>query len=165
MLCLLAVASVPFARGDDSFQAVHIRLTGIAFLALVAALVRGWSPLVAPAVALAGGAYAVELAVDDAPLDSATPAVAVGLLLAAELSYWSLDERIRTQGDAGLGLRRAAIVALGGVAALVVTAALLALVDTVQARGFAVDLVGILAAAGVLATVAAVALRQSSRGS
>ena len=128
-------------------------MAAIAFVALVAALVRGWSSLVPVAVALAGGTYAVELAVDDAPLDVAAPAIAVGLLLAAELAYWSLDERNRARGDAGEGLRRAALVALGGVAAVVVAGGLLVLVDAVRTRGLALDLLGALAAVAVLATL------------
>ena len=67
----------------------------VAFVALVVAVVLGWSPLVPVAVALVGGTYAVELAIDDAPLDVSVPVIALGLLLAAELAYWSLDERSR----------------------------------------------------------------------
>ena len=124
--------ATPLARGDETFQQADARVAAIAFVALVAALVRGWSSLVPVAVALTGGAYAIELAVDDAPLDVAAPAVAVGLLLTAELAYWSLDERNRVRGDAGDGLRRAALVALGGVAAIVVAGGLLVLVDAVR---------------------------------
>ena len=75
------------------------------------------------------------------------------MLLAAELAYWSLDERNRARGDAGDGLRRAALVALGGVAAVVVAGGLLVLVDAVRTRGLALDLLGALAAVAVLATM------------
>ena len=75
------------------------------------------------------------------------------MLLAAELAYWSLDERNRARGDAGDGLRRAALVALGGVAAVVVAGALLVLVDAVRTRGLALDLLGAFAAVAVLATM------------
>jgi hypothetical protein len=129
----------------------------------VAALVLGWPSLVPVAVALAGGIYAFELAIDDAPLDAAAPAVAVGVLLAAELAYWSLDERERATGDPGQGLRRAAFVALLGVAALVVAGVLLALVDELRARGLALDLVGAIAAVAVFATVLVATLRDGRR--
>lgn len=145
------------ARGDDAFQVVGVRVAGVAFVALVAAIVLGWAALVPVAAALAGGLYGVELAIADAPLDPAAPAVAAGLLLCAELAYWSLEERVRWRGEAGDGLRRAAVVALLAVAALLVAGALLALVDAVRARGLALDLVGAAAAVTVLATLLAVA--------
>ena len=162
--CLLAVASLPLARGSDTFREVDVRVVAVAFVALVASLVLGRSSLVPVAVALVGGTYGVELALDDAPLDLAAPVVAVGLLLAAELAYWSLDERSRTPGDSGQGLRRAALVAAGCLVALVLSTALLALVDEVEAGGFALDLVGALAAIAVIVAVLIAARSQSSRG-
>jgi hypothetical protein len=130
-----------------------VRVGAIAFVALVGGIVLGWTPLVPAAAALAGGLYGVELAIADAPLDAAAPAVVAALLLCTELAYWSLEERTRWRGDAGDGLRRVAVVALLGVAAFLVAGLLLALVDAVRARGFALDLLGALAAATVLATV------------
>jgi len=137
---------VPLSRGDDTFQQIDVRIAAVAFVALVAAIVQGWSWLVPAAIALVGGGYAIELALDDAPLDVAAPVVAAGLLLAAELAYWSLDERSHTIGDPGEGLRRAALVATGAAGALVVASALLALVDEVRGRGLALNLVGAVAA-------------------
>jgi len=132
---------------------------------LVAAVVHGWAWLVPASITLVGGAYAAELAIDDATLDLAAPLVAVGLVLAAELAYWSLDERVRTTGDPGEGLRRAALVALGAAATLVLGAALLALVDEIRARGLALDLIGVLAAVAVVVTVVVAARDQPSNGS
>ena len=156
---------MPLARGDDAFREADVRVAAIAFLALVASLVLGWPTFVPVAVALVGGGYAVELAIDDAPLDLAAPAVAVGLFLAAELGYWSLDERSRTPGDRGQGLRRAALVTLGALGAFAVATALLALVEEIEAGGFALDLVGALAAVAVVLAVLVTARAQSSKGS
>jgi hypothetical protein len=156
---------VPLARGDDTFQSVDVRLAAVAFVALVAAVVRGWAVLVPVAVTLVGAAYAAELAIDDAALDLAAPLVAVGVFLAAELAYWSLDELERSAGDAGLGLRRAALVAVEAVAILLVSSGLLVVVDEVRARGLALDLLGAFAAVGVLVAVLATARGQSSSGS
>jgi hypothetical protein len=153
------------ARGDDVFQKVGVRVAAVAFVALVAAVVRGWPVLIPLAVAVVAGGYAAELAIDDAPLDLVAPAVAVGCFLAAELAYWSLDERIHVAGDPGEGLRRAALLAVGGLAIFVVASGLLALADEVRARGVALDLVGALAAVGVLVAVVAAARRQPSSGS
>lgn len=144
-------------RGDESFREAGARVAAVACLVLVAALVLGWSSLVPVSVALVGGLYAAQLAIDDAALDTATPALAVLLLLSAELAYWSLDERSLVPGDPGEGLRRAAFIALVGVAVAVVAALLLALVDEIRARSLAVDLVGAAAAVAVLVTALVVA--------
>jgi hypothetical protein len=125
----------------------------VALVVLVAALVLGWAPLVPLAIATVGGLYAAELALDSAPLDTAAPVVAAGLLLAAELSYWSLEEGEQVPGDPGAGLRRASFVAVLGLGALLAGASLLALVDAVQAEGLALDVVGALAAASILVAV------------
>ena len=154
-------------RGDEAFQEAGARVGAIALLALVAGIVLGWATLIPVAAALAGGLYAAELAIADAPLDLAAPAVAAGLLLCTELAYWSLEERTRWRGHAGDGLRRAGFVVLLGVGAFLVAAVLLALVDAVRARGLALDLLGATAAVAALATVLVVARaqRQPSSGS
>ena len=130
-----------------------MRISAVALLALVAGIVLGWTPLIPVSVAVAGGLYGVELAIADAPLDPAAPGVAAALLLCAELAYWSGEERTHWLGDAGDGLRRAAVVALLGAGAFFVAAVLLALVDAARARGLGLDLLGALAAVTVLATV------------
>ena len=149
----MAVAGVPLARGHGAFEEADVRVAAIAFVALIAAVVQGWAWLVPASIALTGGSYAAELAIDDVPLDAAAPIVAVGLLLAAELAYWSLDERNRATGDAGQDLRRTALVALGAAGTLLLGGVLLALVDEVRARGLALDVLGVLAAVFVLAIV------------
>ena len=163
--CLLAVAAVPLGRGDGDFQSVGIRVAAVALVVLVAAVVIGWHGLVPVAIGLVAAGYAAELTIDNSPLDLAAPAVAVGCFLAAELAYWSLDERIRVAGDRGEGLRRAAFLALGGLVMLLVASGLLALADEVRARGVALDLLGALAAVGVLVAIVAAARSQPSSGS
>jgi ABC-type transport system involved in cytochrome c biogenesis permease subunit len=106
------------------------------------------------ALVAVGGIYALQLAVDDAPLDVAAPAFAAGMVVAAELAYWSLDERERAKGERGDGLRRLALLAGLGVATLLVTALLLAAADALRTRGLGIDVVG--AAAAALALVAIV---------
>jgi hypothetical protein len=147
-------------RGGDAFQAFGVRIGAVALIALVAGIVLGWTPLIPVSVAVAGGLYGVELAIADAPLDTAAPGVAAALLLCTELAYWSGEERTRWLGDAGDGLRRAAVVALLGAGAFFVAAILLALVDAVRTRGLAVDLLGAIAAVTVLATMLVVARGQ-----
>jgi len=128
-------------------------VAAIAIVALVAALVLGWSSLVPAALLLLGGMYGAELAIDDAPLDAATPLVAAGLLVTAELGYWAIEEREPVRADPGEGLRRVAFVAVVGLGALLVASLLLALVDVVRADGLAIDLIGAAAAAAALLAV------------
>lgn len=164
LACAGALVAVPFARGSDEATQIGLRLAPVALAALAAALVLGWAWLVPVSIVLAGSFYAVQLVVDDAPLDAATPVLAAGLLLTAELAYWSLEEREGVRVERGELLRRIAFVALLAVAALVVAAALLALVDAVRVRGLAVDLVGAVAAATVLFAVLVAARGHGSRG-
>jgi hypothetical protein len=161
------VLTVSLARGDTAFGQAAARVGAVALVTLVAALVLGWTSLIPGAVALVGGLYAAELAIADAPLDIAAPAVAAALFLCAELAYWSLDERQRWQAVPGERLRRVAFVALLGASAFVLAAVLLALVDALRARGLALDLLGAAAAAAAIAAVlvAARPSDQPSKGS
>jgi hypothetical protein len=160
-VCLGALAALPVVRASDSLEGAGVRLAAVALVALVAAVVLGWSPLVPVSIVLVGGVYAAHLAIDDARLDSAAPAFATGLLVTAELAYWSLEERDHVQGEPGDGLRHAAFVAGLGMATLLVASVLLALVDTVRTTGLAVDLLGAAAAAAALFAIAVVARGQS----
>jgi hypothetical protein len=129
------------------------RIAVFALLALVAALVLEQPWLIPVSLVSLGGLYGVQLAVDDVALDSAAALVAAGLLVAAELAYWSLEERERVKGEPGESLRRLAFVSLFGLVALVVSALLLGLVDAVGTAGLAVDLLGAAAAAAALLAV------------
>jgi hypothetical protein len=141
------------ARGSDDVFPVGLRVAIVGLLALVAALVLAQAWLVAAALLLLGGAYAMHLAVDDAPLDLAVVFIAAGVLVTAELAYWSLEEREKVKGEAGDSLHRLTFVGFLGVAATVVAVVLLGLVDMVRARGLAIDLLGAMAAAAVLLAV------------
>lgn len=153
------------ARGSDLFQEAGARLVAVAFLVLVAAIVLAWRALVPVAAITVGGLYGAGLAIEDAPLDLAAPAIAAGLFLAVELAYWSMEERERWKGEAGDSLRRAGVVAVLALAALLAASALLALVDAVRTTSLAVDLAGATAAAAVLLTILVIARGQSSNGS
>jgi hypothetical protein len=147
------LAAVPLARGSDPIIEVGSRVTIAALLALVAALVLGWPSLVTVALVLVGGLYGAQLAVDDAPLDAGVALFAAGVVLTAELAYWSLEEREGVRVEPGEGARRLVFLALLTLATLALAGGLLALVDGVSARGLAVDVVGAAAAAAVLLAV------------
>jgi hypothetical protein len=119
----------------------------------VAAVVLGWSSLVAVSVVLVGSAYAVHLALDDPTLDTRAPLLAAGLLLAAELAYWSLEERQNVRTDAREQVRHLAVVVTLALGGLFAGAVLLAVADVARTRGLAVDLLGATAAAGALLVV------------
>jgi len=148
-----ALAAVPVARGDGAVEAASVRLAAVALVVLVAGLVLGWARLVPVSIALAAGSYAAELVLDGAPLDPAAPLLAVAALLAAELGYWSLEERESARGEPAEELRHAVFAAGLGVAALVVGVALLVLADLVRTEGLALDVAGASAAAAVLAAI------------
>ena len=125
----------------------------MAVVALVVILAVGVPSLVPAPFVLVGAVYAAQLAVDDAPLDVAAPAFAAGLLVGAELAYWSLDERVRLKGEPGDDLRRLTYVAALGVGTLLVSSVLLVLADAVRTRGLGIDVVGAAAAALALLAV------------
>lgn len=122
-------------------------------MVLAVALALGLPSVVPVPFLVVGGVYGAQLAVDDAPLDVAAPAVSAGLLVAVELAYWSLDKRDGVRGAPGDDLRRFAYVAALGVLALLASAVLLAIVDAVSARGLGVDVLGAVAAACALLAV------------
>jgi hypothetical protein len=148
---------VPLVRGSEDVFEYGLRVAIVGLLALVAALVLAQAWLVAASLLALGSVYAMYLAVDDAPLDLAVVFVAAGVLVTAELAYWSLEEREDVRGEPGDAVYRLAFVGFLGVSAAVVAVVLLGLVDIVRARGLAVDLLGALAAAAVLLAVLAAA--------
>lgn len=113
---------------------------------LTVGLVVGWAMLLPAALTLLGGEYALTLAAGDLPLDGRAPAFGAGLLVAAELGYWSLELRARVTEEAGGHARRAAWIALVALGGLLLGAALLALVDRAGQEGVALEAVGALAA-------------------
>lgn len=138
---------------EDALVEVGFRVAAVALLALVSALVLGWPSLLPVSLLLLGGLYGAHLALDDPALDGAAPFFAAGLLVTAELGYWSLEERDAVKAEPGEGLRRAAFVALLALGALLVGSLLLILTDGVRAGGLAVDLLGAVAAGAVLLVV------------
>jgi hypothetical protein len=104
------------------------------------------------ALFLAGGTYVAAVAATGNGVDASAPVVAVLLLLAGELSAWSIDERWRIRAEGQLNWRRGAAVsalALGGV----LLAALVVSLSAVQPNhGLAWTVVGAAAAVGAAGT-------------
>jgi hypothetical protein len=148
--CAGGLAVLVLAGADNVAVAIGVRLAALALLALLAAVVLGWSALVPVSLLLLGAAYATRLYADDAALDAKAPLLAAGLLLTAELGYWSLEERQDVRSEAGDGLRHLGLVALLALGGLASGAVLLAAADLGRTEGLAVDLLGALAAASAL---------------
>ena len=161
MACAAGLAVLALAGTEDLVLEVGARLAALAFVALVAGIVLGWSSLLPVALVLLGAPYALHLSVDDVGLDAKAPLFAAGLLLVAELGYWSLEERERTHGDPGAGLRHLGFVAVLALAGLAVGAVLLAVADLARTGGLAIDLLGAAAAAAALLVVVLVARRET----
>jgi len=157
--CAAGVSALALAEAGDDALVVGVRLVAVGLLALMAAVVLGWSSLVAVSLVLLGSAYAVHFALDDPTLDTRAPVVAAGLLLAAELAYWSLEQLQRVRTESREQLRHLAVVAALGLGGLFVGAVLLAVADVVHTRGLAVDLFGAVAAASALLLLVLIARR------
>lgn len=153
------LSALALAGGSDTVLAVGARLAALALVALLAAVVLGWASLVPVALLLVGAAYATRLSVDDPALDGRAPFLAGGLLLAAELAYWSLEERVPLRSEPGESLRRLGLAILLALAGLAVAAVLLALADLARTGGLGVDLLGAAAAAGALLVLVLLARR------
>jgi hypothetical protein len=156
-----ALVAYPAVTADEYPEAALVPGVGAAVLLLVS-LAGGWPSFVAWTLALLAGEYAIGLSLraDDAVLDAAAPLYAAGLLVSAELAYWSLELRqTRREDVSGVAARVAAIgvlavlsVFLGAFVVFVTTADL--------GGGLAWDAAGVVAAAGALAIVAILARRR-----
>jgi hypothetical protein len=129
-----------------------------AILLLLAALVGRWAALVPWALAVAGAEYAAFLVIREATIDPYAPLYGGGLLLVAELAYWSIGRDVPGEGE-GLGARRvsltlAVVLAAGGVGGLVLTMAQLRVNG-----GLLLELLGVAAAVGALGVVGYLARR------
>lgn len=135
----------------------------VAMTVLLASLVGGWSSGIAWTLVLLAVAYAGALALaDDGTVDAAAPLYGAGLLVLAELSYWSVELRGLGREEGRVVLRR-----LGALGVLTCASVLLgALVVVVTAAplggGLLWDAIGVAAAAATLAIVAQLA-RASAR--
>jgi hypothetical protein len=135
-----------------AFDAVQSALgllgAGGATLLMAFALAALRPPAVPIALLLLGAVYALPAGHHVIPV----PVYGSALLVAGELAYWSLDERIRERAQPGLGMPRLLAILGVGAAAIPVSALVLAAADADIPR----SPVG--TAAGAAAIVACVAL-------
>jgi hypothetical protein len=145
-------ASAPLR--DSAHAEVLVAVGAVGLLALCLGVALRWSAALAVGVALLGAQQGVRLALGPDALDAWTPLYAGGLLLSAELAWWSLEPRVRAWSQPGTAARRAATVVLGCMGATVVAALVLVAAGGPTGGGVALELVGVAAAAAALALVA-----------
>jgi len=133
---------------------------GVAFV-----LAASRSPAALPwSLALLGAEYAAVLEIaGHARADGRAPVVAAALVVAAELSGWSRGLEPEIRHERGLLSRRALRIALAGVGAAAVAAAVLGLAAAPLDAGLAGDALGVTAAVAAFALLARLARRDGSR--
>jgi hypothetical protein len=132
-----------------------VAAAGLFFLAV--GLAVRWSAALALGVVVLGAEQALRLALGPNEVDAWTPAYAAGLLLVAELAWWSVEPRVAAWSEAAVVLRRLGAV-LGLCAAGAVVAALIVMVAGAPLHGgLGLELVGVVAAVGAVALVAGLA--------
>jgi hypothetical protein len=129
---------------------------------LLVSLLAGWPSLLPWSVVALASAYASALAVRDDPgvADGGAPLYGAGLLLVAELGYWSLDLRGPGREERRLLLRRAAALAALAFASVVLGALVLSLTAVDLGGGVVWDVVGVAAAAAALALIVRLTQRE-----
>jgi hypothetical protein len=142
-------------RGPD--HALLLSVGGGGIIALLVGLLFRWSPALTLGLGALMAQLAARLALGPDSLDAWTPLYAGGLLLAAELAWWSIEPRVPAWSEPWLGVRRLATVVLTCAAATVVSALVVLAAGAPLEGGVELELVGVVAAAAALTVVAVVA--------
>jgi hypothetical protein len=155
----VAVAIAVAPLGSPSTTPVALRWSlacGVIGCLLAAAGIAGWSPGIGWSMLLLGSGYAVSLVGRGATADAGVVAIAPGLLVSAELGYWSLDAR-GPAGDATELVRRAALLLGLAVLALAAAGAVTLAVSLPDAGGLPVAAAGVAGAVGLVAILTVLA--------
>jgi len=155
-LAVLAAGAMTLYVRADRLAPLVGAVGGGAVLVLAAALVARSTDVLPWAVALGGAEYAAFLVIRSGTIDPYAPLYGAGLLLVAELAYWSVERHVPSRGE-GLTGRRASLVlaaslAAGGLGGLILTMAELSVNG-----GLALEILGVAAAVGALAVLARLA--------
>jgi hypothetical protein len=147
------LAAYPAAQ-DIHLQPAALALAVVGVFVLAFGLLTRWSAAIGFALVALGGAYAVLFAAEGAHLDRLAPAYAAGLLLVAELAFWSIESRVPAWSDPELVIWRLGRLALACAAAAVLGAIVVA--DAAAANGgggLVLETLGVAAAIGALVLV------------
>ena len=129
--------------------------------AVVVAVVLGWRSAIPAAVVLLATEYVAGIGTGghEDVLEPAAPIVAGGLLLVAELAYWSTELRGPGREEGEVLRRRLAALAVISVLAVALGSFVVVVTAAPLGGGLAWDVVGVGAAAATLAVVALLARR------
>ena len=122
-------------------------------------LAARWSAALAAGIALLGAEQAVRLATGPSSVDPWTPVYAAGLLLTAELAWWSIEQRVPAWSQPGIVLRRLLVIVGLCVAGAALAAMIVVAAGSPLEGGVGLELVGVVAAVAAVAVVAALARR------
>jgi hypothetical protein len=156
LLLALALAGYPLSSADQA-GLLPIVLAVLALLPLGAALAMQRPVLLPLAIVLLAAEYLTTQAVQWPAIDPAAPIYAGGLLLLAEVGFWSLEPHWPRRADPDLNRRRALHVAVVGLAAIALDAVLLLVATLPVPSNLTLIAAGGLATVGGLALVALVA--------
>ena len=159
MAAFAGLAAYPVVVAERFAELFVAAGLAVGFL-LVTALAAAWAAGVAWTLALVAADYGVALAVrGDSAVDPAAPLYAAGLLVLAELGYWSVELRGPGRDESRVIARRLA--AIGALAFLSVVLGVFVVVVTAVplGGGLAWDVVGVVAATATLAILARLARR------
>jgi len=147
---------------EDGYLVRATLLAAFVAAALLAVGLVLQRPIVIPAaICVLAAPYVAELGFEIDGLDTRAPLLAGLLFVIAELAYWSLELRGTLADEPGTYLRRVALLAALTVATIAAGTVVLAVVEGVEARGVAIDLVGAVAAVGAIALLALAAGRRA----
>ena len=162
-LGLLAGVVVYAATKTPRLPEVVVAVGAFALALGVVGLLRPWPALVAAAVAAAGAAYAVALALGPREVDGWAPLVAAAVFVAAELGFWSIEPSAARSERAVVVRRVLFLIAAAFVVGLL--GSLLLYVASGASGGVGLESLGVAAAVGTLAVVAVLARRARESGS
>ena len=154
MAALAAVSGVVVygAVEADRLGVLVLVLGGGALLVLAYALAAASPGAIVAALAGAGGSWSLSAWTRGAEAPDGTIFAAIGIFVAAELAYWSL-EQVSVPDELELVARRAAGLAARSVGAFTLVAIVLAALDLRTGGGLVLEAVGIAALVGLLALV------------
>jgi hypothetical protein len=152
VLAAAAFAAYPAAQ-DIDLQPLAFALGTVALVLLAAGLTIRSSGTLGWSLAALLAEYAVLFRAEGRSLDELTPVYAAGLLLVAELAFWTIEPRVSTWADPGLLERRLAFL-VSACAGAAFVAALVLVIAAAGGGGVAVDAAGAAAAVGILALTA-----------
>ena len=153
MLAAVGLAAYPAAQ-DIRLQPVALALAAIGVLALVLGLLARWPAAIGLALVSLGGTYTVLFEAEGSRLDRLAPAYATGLLLIAELAFWSIESRVPAWSDPELVIWRLARLALACAGAAVLGAVVIADASAASGGGgLFLETLGVAAAIGAVVLV------------